>query len=193
MCGLQIFSFGRWYFPAIMLASLCFLAGCDPARDKDASITDAGPSDELTEEDIQAIRKSLPGVSEKCIDKVRAGGLMAYPVGVENCFEMDVPREWSGLWRNDFEGSLFCPVPETRCRFDEDYDSKNATIWLQVPRAGEWREKMMSLKYGGLYEITFRGRRTLNRGNFPGGGVFDHEMVIDEIMRLEEVEPPLAK
>lgn len=140
----------------------------------------------LSDAEMREMQEILPGMTGECVERVRFGGLEAFPAAVENCFEMTPQQQWSGLWRNDFEGSRFCPGPAEEC----DYESPGDQIWLsyseQLSRAGT----EPPFGYGGLYEIEFVGRRTLRRGQFGHSGGFDHEIVVDRLIALKELQAP---
>ncbi len=94
---------------------------------------------------------------------------------------MTAPERWQGLWRNDFEGSEFCPVPARNC----PSDPAKGGIWLNVPEGTRPAQGA-----GGLYAIEFVGRRTREPGLFGHMGMFEHEMIVDRLISIREVEPP---
>ena len=100
----------------------------------------------------------------------------------EQCYKMDPPRRWRGLWRNDFEGSQFCPAPATECSHEISEDA----IWLDftVSLPAPLKEP------GGLYAVDFVGRAPSYRGIYGHLGVFSREVVVDRMITMKEIESP---
>lgn len=95
----------------------------------------------------------------------------------ELCVKMMPSQHWRGLWRNDFEGSRFCPEPATAC----DYQTPGERIWLsRTPGRPE----------GGLYWLEFVGRRTMYKGPYGHMGGSDQELLIDRVISMKELEAP---
>jgi hypothetical protein len=88
---------------------------------------------------------------------------------------MTEPQVFSGLWRNDFEGSQFCPAPAATCEFK----SPGERIWLTA-RPGRRPD-------GKLYRVEFVGRKTMFKGRYGHMGVFDHEIVMERMVIYTEV------
>lgn len=135
---------------------------------------------QFSEEDTADLIAFAPGMTAACVEKARMGGIEAISsLAVEECYDMGLPRRLRGLWRNDFEGSRFCPEPATDC----GYDAPGDEIWLsysrnlrpqQNPREGD----------GGLYQIEFFGRMTATRGHYGHAGMSNHEAVVDEVISI---------
>ena len=155
----------------VLVTMFTLLAACD------------GRERKVSEEDIHLIRETLPGVSEECLEKVRYGGLDAFPRQVERCFKMTPARQWRGLWRNEFEESQFCPEPARDCGFDTPGDF----VWLSF---SEPLDQQMGERGEGLYEVEFIGRQTAARGQHGHLGSADHHMVVD---RLVSIRPSGAR
>lgn len=129
----------------------------------------------------EQIKASLPRITDECAERLERGETRHIPT--DGCFEMQEPRRWRGLWRNVFEGSRFCPEPAREC----DDDSPGEDIWLT------FSEQLPHSKfddYGGLYELEIVGRRTLHRGRYGHFGMSDHELIVDRVVSIREVEPP---
>lgn len=128
---------------------------------------------------IDELRRMMPGVSEACWDKVRYGGIEAFPSQVDACYAMTAPAVWRGLWRNAFEGSRFCPEPAKECSTKTPGD----IVWLTKPENGRLA-KLPPL--GDLYRIEFVGRRTAVRSPQGHGhlGFAQHEIVVDRLISL---------
>jgi hypothetical protein len=102
------------------------------------------------------------------------------PTETEQCFRMEPPRRWMGLWRNEFEGSRFCPAPASRC----DFGAPGDDIWLDTRRATK-REPD-----GALYAVELIGRRTAFRGHHGHMGGSNLELIVDRFISIKEVGPP---
>ena len=148
-----------------------------PPRDSFEQLED-GP---LSEKQVAIIEDTSPGMTKACLEKVRAGGINAFPRNTEDCFVMTAPQRWSGLWRAAFEGSQFCAdargKPATECSYE-----------LAPPRT--WFE--LNERYepdGSLYRVDFIGRRTTSPGQFGHMGAFEHHMVVDRMISIRRIEP----
>ena len=137
----------------------------------------------VSEELVREFRDELPGITEKCLDTLRYGGVDAIPTRVDQCFEMTPKKRWKGLWRNGFEGSRFCASPAKSCSFE----TIGERVWLSDP------DNVVPVKRSdeALYEIEFLGRRTLKKGAHGHLGVSDHEMVVDKVISLTRVDSQL--
>lgn len=139
----------------------------------------------LNDADAKLVRQTLPGMTDACAAKVRAGGMKAMPDRTEECFEMTSSQRWKGLWLAAFEDSQFCPSPATRCDYVVRRQRKEALIWLRFSKDGDAEFKKAR---GGLYAVEFIGRRTKVPGRFGHMGVFDEEIVVDRMISIERVE-----
>lgn len=95
---------------------------------------------------------------------------------LDECYKMDQPRRWRGVWRNEFEGSRFCPAPAKKCSMS----SPGEMIWLDVSKSPDQT----------LYEVDFIGRRTAVKGRYGHMGGFDHELIVDRMISMRQIEPP---
>lgn len=101
----------------------------------------------------------------------------------DQCYRMEPQRRWIGLWRDEFEGSRFCPAPETQCSNETSGD----IIWLDVERVTRKQPD------GALYAVELLGRRTAVRGHHGHLGGSDHELIVDRFISIKKVGPPLTK
>ncbi len=139
------------------------------------------PRLETPDQKIQRIRKDLPGMTEACLRKLRDGGPAAVPDRVDQCFKMMPRQHWRGLWRDDFEGSRFCPAPARNC---PSATSRRA-IWLDF---GYGKRPNGEAPTGQLYAIAFVGRRTLYPGFYGHMGMSRHEIIVDRLISIRLIE-----
>lgn len=113
----------------------------------------------------------VPGRPSPCARTTTENGIKIV-VGspTDQCVKMLPQQRWRGLWRNDFEGSQFCPEPATECRLD----SPGERIWLS--------ERPDKRGDGKLYHVDFVGRKTMYKGHYGHMGVFDHEIIMDRMI-----------
>lgn len=103
-----------------------------------------------------------------CIWK-RAGS-----VPVDQCFKMEAPQRWRGLWRYEGEGSWFCPKPVEKCT-----RRVSGPWWALV---GD-RPKAEALH---IYEIEFLGRRT----TYPLSYLMvdhNHLILVDRLIAIRDL------
>lgn len=137
-------------------------------------------SPKMSEEDLREMQATLPGMTSDCMEKARYGDIDAISsLAVNECFEMSPARRFRGIWRNEFEGSRFCPEPAIEC----GYDAPGDDIWLSYSRSLRNRQKPREGD-GSFYQIEFVGRMTAHRGHYAHFGMSDHEVVVDEIISL---------
>lgn len=101
----------------------------------------------------------------------------------DQCYRMLGRQRYQGLWRNDFEGSMFCAAPAQEC----SYETPGETIWLSI---AEHLPQSHQLGRGGLYSVSFEGRRTAYRGMYGHLGMSGHEIIVDRMISMRELEPP---
>lgn len=102
----------------------------------------------------------------------------------DQCFKMDPPRRWRGLWRNPLGLSKFCPAPAKKC---DSYPIAADQAWLEI---GQVVHKVPD---GMLYSVEFTGRRNSVDGNFEG---LDHEIIVDKMISVKLLGPdrePITK
>lgn len=139
--------------------------GCDKRQPK------------LSDEVVSRIEAGFPGIKRACLEELRMNGFEGRPERTtEDCFEMTEAQRWTGLWRNEFEGSLFCVAPARQCAA-EDYRTGAWLSWAGRPNPR-----------GELYRVDFIGRRTAHAGRFGHGGLMPHEVIVDHMIRIEKVE-----
>ena len=103
----------------------------------------------------------------------------------EICYRMTPPERWRGLWRNEFEGSRFCPAPAREC----SHDTTGERILLEYSfGVTDTRPRKSKVPFGGLYDVDFVGRRTAVKGHYSS--LYDHDLIVDRMISVKEVEPP---
>lgn len=126
----------------------------------------------------------------------------AYPIefGViafkptDQCYKMEAPRSYRGVWVDEFEGQAFIPegakTPEWPRGNPKSPEWKKeadraiaATIWLDVERvnlSGEGRRD------GRKFLIEFVGRKTMYSGHYGHMGMAGQEIIVDRVISLRE-------
>jgi hypothetical protein len=141
----------------------------------------------MSEQEISELQTFAPGMTAACIEKARFGGLNAISsLPVEECYQMAPARRLRGQWRNDFEGSRFCPEPMKEC----GYDTPGDDIWLSLSEDLQPPRSWPEVGDGGMFEIEFVGRLTAKRGHYAHFGMSDHEVVVDRVISIRTLPGP---
>jgi hypothetical protein len=169
----------------IVIAALLLATSCKQEPAKPKGVMERLEAGNLDATDLKIVTDEFPGMTKACVEKIRIGGTKALPKRTEDCFEMMPQQRWTGLWRNNYEGSDFCPAPARECPDGKPGDF----AWLTLP---DPMAKALQGR-GGLYALDFIGRRTLHPGRFGSYGSYAHEMIVDRIISMKEVEPMFAE
>lgn len=153
----------------VLTLALALLAGCERPQPKES------------EETIERLRQGLPGITEKCLDTIRFGGIESMPKPVDKCFEMEKSRRWRGVWADEFEGQQFCAGETTSCVSNE----AEPFIWLTF---ADGKRPTPELPSGQHYQIEFIGRRTLRAGFYGHMGVATHEVIADRVLSITPIQ-----
>lgn len=139
----------------------------------------------MSDAEIKEVRLELPGMTDKCLETMRQNGAEALPRDYDQCFKFTAPARMQGLWRNDFESSVFCEASAADCRYPVAQLTSGDFVWLKLapPPAG-----YDDTPPGGLYAIDFIGRRSVGKGQFGYGA--GSEVVVDRLLSIKLVEPP---
>jgi Zn-finger nucleic acid-binding protein len=127
-----------------------------------------------------------------CAYHIDAGTIGVIPT--DQCYKMDVPRRYRGVWLDQFEGQQFIPEeteeperarsnPNLRGRRKQIDQGRSAAIWLEVERVNlghDWRHGVRRVF------LEFVGRKTLYSGNHGHLGMWGHELVVDRVLSLKE-------
>jgi hypothetical protein len=114
---------------------------------------------------------------------------------VDQCYKMDVPRRYRGVWIDAFEGQQFIPdgakepqwpngnltSPDTRKKFEQ---ARSETIWLSVGQVQLGHD--FNNGNGRRMLIDFIGRRTRFAGRYGHMGMSGREIVVDRVISLRE-------
>ncbi len=129
-----------------------------------------------------------------CTHHIDAGIIAGIPI--DQCYKMEEPRRYRGIWIDEFEGQAFIPEgteppqwpsPEaTSHGWTERHErARAASIWLDVERAG--LEHHFN-KGGRRMRIDFVGRKTLYPGYYGHMGMSGSEIIVDRVISLKEME-----
>ena len=150
----------------VILVGLLLFVGCDQRK----------PS--MSGADFAEFRASNPGMTERCLNENRFGGIAAWRPDDPNCFAMLPARPWSGLWEKGWEWTNFCPDPAKEC----DWMAKRGT-WLIFAEGARPKADLPD----GTYRIEFIGRRSKVPGNFGHTAAYEHLMVVDRVTSIRKV------
>lgn len=127
-----------------------------------------------------------------CSYHIEAGVIRSLPT--DQCYKMDAPRRYRGVWIDEFEGQQFAPegirVPEwprgdpksPKWRQQAD-QAIAATIWLDVQHTKlghKWQQG------GRRVFIEFIGRKTMYPGNYGHMGMSGQEIIVDRLISQRE-------
>ena len=151
---------------AALVLGIC-LVGCHQRK---PAVSDA---------DFEAFRLGNPGMTQKCRDDYRYGGIAAANPDDPACFEMTAPQQWSGIWVHGFEWTNFCPDPAKACPI---YGAPGVN-WL----TGVGRAPLKMQVPDGSYHLQFIGRRTKSPGHFGHLSQYDNWIVVDKVISLRRL------
>lgn len=155
----------------LLTALLLLVAGCHH------------PQPKMTDAQIAKLRANYPGITDQCVEKLRWGGIFAMPNKIDQCFKMTPSQHWKGLWRNDFEWSVFCAAPATECPNSRPPESTWLDFGGRPPRGAGSAEGMI----GPLYALEFIGRKTAYPGFYEGAT--RQVVLVDRLISIRQVEP----
>jgi len=143
---------------------------------------------QISHAQLQELSEGNPGMTKACVEKVRKFGLAVWPLPTEECFQMDEPRRWRGLWGREFELSRFCQEPATECT----HYSAGVPIWLSASGAPKWAANP-ALDQDSPYAVDFIGRMTAIRGYHGHQGAYPYEIVVDRMISIQRVPDEARK
>lgn len=127
-----------------------------------------------------------------CTYHIGSRGLGSLPT--DQCYKMEAPRRYRGIWIDEFEGQQFiaegtkapewprgdAKAPDWRKKADR---AIAATIWLNSERANlshKWQQG------GRRVFVEFIGRKTKYPGNYGHMGMSGQEIIVDRIITQHE-------
>lgn len=144
------------------------------------------PQPVASDDQMNLIREAYPGMMAKCLRQIRYGGVQAMPIETDKCFKMSPQRQWRGIWARGFEFSRFCPAPAKSC----DYEAPGPKIWL-TPNATVSilpDPQPSSRNEIRLFSVKFLGRKTRDTGHFGHMGEAEHEIIVDHVISVSEIQ-----
>lgn len=104
------------------------------------------------------------------------------------CSSCSKHERMRGLWRNDFEGSQFCPAPARTCAYVPKDERTSRIVWLDVSETVpvEYRREHR----GALFAVDFIGRRHSFGGSYGHMGMYDEEIIVYRMISMTEIEAP---
>lgn len=127
-----------------------------------------------------------------CLYHVEADVVSSLPL--DQCYKMDPPRRFRGIWIDEFEGQQFIPEGTTPPEWPRG-DPKSpgwrkqadlaiaGSIWLDVSRTDVRRQRQ---RRGGRVFVEFIGRKTMYPGNYGHMGMFGQEIIVDRLISRRE-------
>ena len=119
-------------------------------------------------------------MTAECLDLMRYEDVGAIPNEVDRCFEMEPQRRFDGMWRHQLEAMVFCEGAETTCPYTD------SNTWVTFA-SGDYPK---GLSYPGMFRVSFLGRKTEKAGHYGHMGMSEHEIIIDRLLAITEVEDP---
>jgi len=117
-----------------------------------------------------------------CYVKQRGGHSDSYAsIPTDQCFKMDPPKRWQGLYFSEFEGSRFCPAPATECSLE----TPGEKISLSFARGSTLPQSNLIQPGISVDAIDFIGRRTAVKGRYEGQ--FDYELIVDRVISIKQL------
>lgn len=125
------------------------------------------------------LRASAPTVVEsifppctKKYDRYRA------PTPMDECYKLQAPQRWQGIWVTEFEEYRFCPAPAQTC---SGYEQPRYSLWLNTKVFGHRPQIAGTANHS--YSIEFIGRRT----EYRVGWAPHYEIVVDKLISMKDL------
>lgn len=134
----------------------------------------------------------LFGVRPCSTHRVDTGVVIHASLPTDQCFKMEPPRRFSGIWHHEFEGSTFLkgvtqPAEAMRRLCELQGRAGPAGEWLDW--SVSWRELDPALRSAldgssgtRLVYLEFEGRRTAYRGDYGHLGTSETEVIVDRLI-----------
>ena len=129
-----------------------------------------------------------------CSYHISSGAIGFLPI--DQCYRMDKPRRFKGVWIDAFEGQRFIPEGTTPHEWPRTEPTSSgwkeqadraiaAAIWLDVDRVKLGHD----FRNGGRRMlIEFVGRKTMYTGSYGHMGMSGNEIIIDRVISIKEIE-----
>ena len=135
---------------------------------------------------MRQIRLEEPGMKQECLEKMRWDGPQALPLPLEDCFQFDAPRRWTGRWFIAFEVSRFCPDTARQCSLQEPGE----WIWLTTAPSVSLPQYKGPQALISAFKVDFIGRKSTYPGGYGHMESADQEIIIDRMISMKRVGPP---
>jgi hypothetical protein len=113
----------------------------------------------------------------------------------EDCYKMLPAQRYQGIWLDAFEGSEFFEGAKDARDVEEEMTRRTASrelivgVWVNWPATPASTSDTDS-QSGRLFAVEFIGRRTEHAGRFGHLGMFQHEMVVDQVISQRALDSP---
>lgn len=116
-------------------------------------------------------------------------------LATDQCYKMEKPRRFRGIWIDEFEGQAFIPEGTKAPEWPRIYSrspgwrkqldrAQAATIWLDVERVKLGHD----FSGGRKMLIDFIGRKTAYQGSYGHMGMSGNEIIVDRVISLKKVK-----
>ena len=129
-----------------------------------------------------------------CSYHISDGSIGSLPT--DQCYRMEEPRRYRGVWIDEFEGQQFIPEGTTPPAWPRAYSkspgwraqadrAQAAAIWLDVDRVklghdfSNGSRKML---------IDFVGRKTMFPGSYGHMGMSGSEIIVDRVISIKKID-----
>ncbi len=195
-----------WRIFALMLASMA----SSPVGPQAGPFDLPDPESFAREEDQQRARLFLTPCTDSDVgrgcDRVQGRLVREFPctdhadeniqgsLPTDQCYKMDEPRRYKGVWLDAFEGQHFIPEggsppewPDTdpgSTGWTEEFErARLATTWIDVSRV---KLAEIPRNRGARRLIEFVGRRTKYPGAYGHMGMSGQEIIVDRVISLRD-------
>jgi hypothetical protein len=120
--------------------------------------------------------------------EVREGAVSFRDPG-PNCYRFSKPQRFAGVWLNDFESSVFF---EGRNALPSDLRAGDGA-WLLFPDEMLAHPDNSALGSSNAFHIEFTGRRTAIPGAHGHGGMWQHQIIVDDLTSFHAMGSPARR
>lgn len=137
----------------------------------------------------EAIVRNLPCAHE--LPSTSPSGFFEF-LPTQECYKMDRPRRFRGVWIDEFEGQEFVPDgqaklewPRSGVRPEERERVRATKIWIDFSLVGGGRK--FRDRGGGKSQVEFIGRKTRYAGSYGHMGLFAHYIIVDRVISVRDI------